>query len=111
MNEGEAHEFYADPAHLKTTGPGERRRRPMKSGMIPVRFTPDAITAVKHFARQDGVTVSTWIRRLVAIELQRRQPPVTATTGDAPSVDLTYPAALRPKSRTEARYDVRELGA
>jgi hypothetical protein len=111
MNEAEAHEFYADPDHLKASGPGERRRRPMKSGMIPVRFAPNVITAVKHFAAQDGVTVSTWIRRLVALELQRRRPPATAGASDAPLVDLTYPAALRPQSHTEAHYDVKELVA
>ena len=62
MNEAEAYEFYADPDHLTASGPGQRRRRPMKSGMIPVRFSPDMIAAVKRFASQDGVTVSTWIR-------------------------------------------------
>jgi len=55
--------------------------------MVPVRFPEDMITAVKGLASQDSVTVSTWIRRLVAKEIQRRQPPATATaSGETVSV-------------------------
>jgi hypothetical protein len=49
--------------HLAVAGPGEQPPQPLKSGLIPVRFTPDMIAAVKRVASQDGVTVSTWIRR------------------------------------------------
>ncbi len=109
MNEAEAYEFYADPDHLTASGPGQRRRRPMKSGMIPVRFSPDMIAAVKRFASQDGVTVSTWIRRLVSRELLRRQPPATAVAGKVPSVEFTYPPTLRPQSTTESSVDFDQL--
>ena len=48
------------------------------SKMLAVRFQPDVIAAVRRFARQDGVTVSRWLRNLVAAELKHpnRQPPV-----------------------------------
>lgn len=72
-------DFYADPGHLVPAGPAQRRQRPVMSGMVPVRFPQDMIAAVKRFAGQDGMTVSTWIRRLVAKEIERRQPPQTAT--------------------------------
>ena len=45
MSEAQAHEFYMDPEHLAIAGPGQRRERPMKSGMIPVRFSPDVIAS------------------------------------------------------------------
>lgn len=108
MSEAQAHEFYKDPEHLAASGPGQRRRRPMKSGMIPVRFSPDMIIAVKRFASQDGVTVSTWIRRLVGRELQRRQPSATAVASEAPSVQFDYPPTFRLQSQTESRVGLKQ---
>jgi hypothetical protein len=86
MTEAEAHEFYKDPGHLAVAGAGERPPQPMKSGLIPVRFTPDTIAAVKRVAKQDGVTVSTWIRRLVDKELQRRLPSMTGPMTETPAL-------------------------
>ncbi len=100
MSEAQAHEFYEDPEHLAAAGPGQRRERPMKTGMIPVRFAPDMIAAVKRFASQDGVTVSTWIRRLVGREIQRRQPSATTAASEAPSVQFDYPPEITPRSQT-----------
>jgi hypothetical protein len=81
----------------------------MKSGMIPVRFAPDVIEVVKRFAAQDGVTVSTWIRRLVDREIQRRQPPATAVASAVPTIELEYPDAIRPTSETGSRVDPNRL--
>jgi hypothetical protein len=100
MNEAQAHEFYKDPDHLAVAGPGQRREKPMKTALIPVRFAPDVIAAVKRFAGQDGVTVSTWIRRLVSKELQRRQPSYTDAANNAPDVQFEYPEPIRPRSAT-----------
>lgn len=83
-------DFYDDPERQKPAGPARRRQRPIKSVLIPVRFAPDMIEAVKHFASRDGLTVSGWIRRLVARELQRLQPTTTTQVGQAtfqPSYD------------------------
>jgi hypothetical protein len=80
MSEAQGCEFHDDPEELiAVAGRGRKRQRPMKSAMVPVRFTPETIGTVKRFAIQDGVTVSTWIRRLVAREIERRQPPATST--------------------------------
>jgi hypothetical protein len=111
MSDAQSHEFYQDPDHLAIAGPGQRRERPMKSGMIPVRFAPEVIAVIKRFASQDGVTVSTWIRRLVGREIRRRQPSVTAVTAEAPSVQLDYPERLRPKSQTVPHVDPDRLVA
>jgi len=64
-------DFYDDPEHQMPAGPAQRRQRPIKSTTVPVRFAPDTIEAVRHIASRDGLTVSGWIRRLVARELQR----------------------------------------
>jgi predicted DNA binding CopG/RHH family protein len=109
MREEQAHQFYKAPEHLATAGPGQRRQRPMKTGMIPVRFTPEMIGAVKRFASQDGMTVSTWIRRLVGKEIQRRQPSATASMTMAPAVQLRYPAVLQPRSETASGVDSERL--
>jgi hypothetical protein len=50
---------------------GSSRR---KSEMTSVRFAPDVAATVKRFAREDGMTVSAWVRRLVARELKRPRP-------------------------------------
>ncbi len=80
-------DFYGNPENLLPAGPARRRQRPVMSGMVPVRFPQDMIAAVKRFAGQDGVTVSTWIRWLVAKEIKRREPPATTTTS-AERVDV-----------------------
>lgn len=110
MSEAQAHEFYKDPEHLAAAGPGEQRQRPMKSAMVPVRFSQDMIAAVKRFANQDGVTVSTWIRRLVSREIQRRQPPQTsATLGKLPPVQLDYSAPPRSETVSLAEPGLRAV--
>jgi hypothetical protein len=94
-------DFYADPEHLLPAGPVRKRKRPIMSEMVPVRFPRDMIAAVKRFASQDGMTVSTWIRRLVAKEIERRQPPATSTAPaeQTPSFQLQGPP---PTSSTSA---------
>ena len=102
MKEAEAHEFYKDPDHLAVApGPGVPPPQRLKSGLIPVRFTPDMIVAVKRFAQEDGVTVSTWIRRLVGRELERRKPSATGPRVEAPIIHVDYSAA-GPTSETRS---------
>lgn len=103
MTEAAAHEFYKDPEHLAVAGPGQRPPQPLKSGMIPVRFTPDTIAAVKRVAKQDGLTVSTWIRRLVGRELQRRLPSITSPRTETPTVRIDYadPFILRSETHPD----------
>jgi hypothetical protein len=106
MSEEQAHEFYKDPEHLAISGPGRRRQRqrPMKTAMIPVRFTQEMIAAVKGFACQDGVTVSTWIRGVIAKEIQRRQPPATASAAVTDAMHLDYPPEFRPQSESVSSF-------
>ncbi len=86
-------EFYADPANQVPAGPAQRRkalRRPL-TGHVPVRFDDDTIAAVKDRAEADGMTVSAWIRRLVARELTSAD--AAPTTGEAVVVHI--PAGTR----------------
>lgn len=99
MNHEEVHAFYSNPEHLEAAGPGQRRERPMKTVMTPIRFAPEMIAAVKRFASEDGMTVSTWIRGIIAREIQRRQPPATSA-GPAPQPQLHYVHDRSPQSET-----------
>lgn len=74
MDEDQAYEFYGDPANQVPAGPTYRRAGRRLSATVPVRFPQAMIDAVKRLANRDGVTVSSWIRRLVAREVMRRQP-------------------------------------
>lgn len=54
-----------------------RKRRPQQGGLsahVPVRFAAEMIERVRRLADEDGLTVSSWIRKLVERELERRQP-------------------------------------
>ena len=51
---------------------GQRRTKPVLTTHVPVRFTPETIAAVKALADEDGRTVSSWIRRIIDLEIQRR---------------------------------------
>jgi hypothetical protein len=73
MDDREAHEFYADPAHLAISGPGVKRKGQRLTSMTAVRFAPEVIEAVKDIAFAEGVTVGSWIRRLVNRELEARR--------------------------------------
>ncbi len=77
-----AAEFYADEKNLVPAGPMIWRkapRRPM-SGHVPVRFDDATIAAVKTRAEVAGMTVSAWIRHVIAREL-------AAGSGDAADWD------------------------
>ncbi len=87
-------EFYADPANQVPAGPAQRRKAPRRplTGHVPVRFDDMTIAAVKERAEADGMTVSAWIRRLVARELA---PMETTTTQDTDAVVVHIPAGTR----------------
>lgn len=87
-------EFYADPANQVPAGPAQRRKAPRRplTGHVPVRFDDKTIAAVKERAEADGMTVSAWIRRLVARELS----PSEATPDKAGNaVVVRVPAGTR----------------
>lgn len=74
MDDRQAQEFYADPANQVSAGQAYRRTGRRLSATVPVRFPQAVIDSVKRLADRDGVTVSSWIRRLVIREVMRRQP-------------------------------------
>lgn len=88
MDAKQAQEFYADPANQVAAGQAYKRTARRLSATVPVRFPAAVIEAVKRLADRDGVTVSSWIRRVVVREVMRRQP--TAVT--APSQPARFEA-------------------
>lgn len=66
-----AAKFYADEKNLEPAGPmvwRKARNGPMP-GHVPVRFDEATIAAVKARAEVSGMTVSAWIRQVIAREL------------------------------------------
>lgn len=69
MTRDEEYDFYADPKNQTPQGTG-RRRRGNLSEMVPVRFDPETLEALR--AEADDRSVPSWIRRAVKHELGRR---------------------------------------
>jgi hypothetical protein len=71
-------EFYSDPSNVVAgVRLNEPPVRPALTQHVPIRFSASVIAQVKVFARQDGMSVSSWIRHLVFQELERRSRPET----------------------------------
>jgi hypothetical protein len=100
---------YEDPANLAPAGPAYPTRGPRGSkglsSHVPVRFGPDLVAAVKRLADIDGVTVSSWVRALVAREVERRQP--RPTTVHSPVERLEFRGAT---AVTQTISDTRPSG-
>jgi hypothetical protein len=95
-NEQAEADFYAREGGAQL---GERvtptGRRPM-TGHVPVRFPQTTIDQIKTLAAEDGVTVSTWIRRVVDEAVRSRSASKTE-----PGVKVLYFRLLSmPESNT-----------
>lgn len=89
-------DFYAKPENQSVKGKGRRRAaaKPALSSHVPVRFTPELIGAVKRLSAHDGMSVSTWIRSVVAREVARRGEPRTETSYVPRRLEMHQPAAM-----------------
>jgi predicted DNA binding CopG/RHH family protein len=69
-----AAQFYEDPANLEPMGTPHRvaRENLRLASHVPIRFSATTIAKVKNLAEEDGLTVSSWIRRLAEREVERR---------------------------------------
>jgi hypothetical protein len=93
MDPTEAQRFYADPENQVPAGQAYRRTGARLSATVPVRFPQAVIDAAKRLADRDGVTVSSWIRRLVIEEVVRRQPAAVTAPSQPPRFEaLTWPS-------------------
>lgn len=108
MDDKDAQEFYADEANQVPAGPAYRRAGRRLSATVPVRFPQAIIDAVKRLADLDGVTVSSWIRNVVAREVMRRQP-APLTTASSQPVQFETPSPLDEQPKTSASFPDFEL--
>lgn len=72
LTPAEEREFYAQPENQEPQGPVRRRTQSKLTEMVPVRFSPETIEAVRRRAEADDRSVSSWIRLAVAHELGRQ---------------------------------------
>lgn len=83
MDDREAYEFYADPANRVISGPGRKRTGQRLTSMSSVRFAPEVVETVKAMASREGITVGSWIRRLVDREISAPEATEIAVEGMA----------------------------
>lgn len=80
---------YEDPSARKPIGTGRQRTEHRRlTNHVPVRFSEATIEAVRAFADEDGVTVSSWIRHLVDEEIERRVRGVSSTSASEDSQEM-----------------------
>lgn len=70
MTPDEEYEFYERAENQEPAGPPRRRAR--LGAPVPVRFPEDLLEEVRAQATADDRSVSSWIRRAVEHELQRK---------------------------------------
>ena len=70
MTPEQEHEFFARPENQEPQGPPRRREASRLSAMVPVRFPPELLAAVRRRANADDRSLSSWIRRAVEHELR-----------------------------------------
>lgn len=71
MTRQEEHDFYARSENQEPQGPASRRRSKLTE-MVPVRFAPETLEAVRRRAGTEDRSVSSWIRRAVEHELEQQ---------------------------------------
>ena len=78
-----------------------RRRGKVLTNHVPVRFPPEMIVEVKRLAEQEGLTVSTWIRRAVSQAIRKEQtwvvPSWPSVTGSDPAPEVTWKTQEAPR--------------
>jgi hypothetical protein len=95
-----AYLHYADPANRQPAEDAQiyvPPRRPRRlTSHVPIRFRPEVIEQAKAIAEDEGLTVSSWIRRLVDREVTRHAQRsdsyigTTTTTSTIPGAKVTY---------------------
>lgn len=81
MNREEETKFYESEEAQEPAGPPVRRTAPTLTEHVPIRFSPQAIAAIRRLASREGITVSNWIRRAVEKEIVIFAPTVTESRG------------------------------
>jgi hypothetical protein len=80
---------YESPDTREPVGAGVRRTPARRLGHhLPVRFPDEMINIVRKLADEDGLTVSAWIRRAVADEVERRSRAASSTQPSPGAIDL-----------------------
>lgn len=74
-------EAFAHYSLSENQEPGTRViRRTGLGSHVPVRFSQEAVAQVKTIAERNGMTVSSWIRRIIMREVERRQQTTAEST-------------------------------
>lgn len=65
--------IYSDPENRKGVGAPRKKPQPERrlTQHVPIRFSAETIGRARMLADRAGLTVSSWIRRLVEQEIQR----------------------------------------
>ncbi|HVM55775.1 MAG TPA: YlcI/YnfO family protein [Acidimicrobiales bacterium] len=115
MTRKEEYEFYADPDNQ--TPQGRPRQRGQLTEMVPVRFAPEMLEAIRRRADDEDRSVSNWIRRAVERELGASAGQTSGQTNDdrptrtEPNQRSRKAAVTRTKSDQPGRRGTRKAAS
>lgn len=75
-----AADYYSDPDARSVAGKTAIQRASALTTHVPVRFDSASVSALRHLAHVDGLTVSAWIRNVCRNEIERRMPSRTESS-------------------------------
>ena len=71
MNDQEAYDYYADPAHLEVGGPARKHPKDMLTEHMSARISPSLLAQVTSAAASEERPLGAWVRRALRNELER----------------------------------------
>lgn len=82
-NDGAAADHYSDSDARSIKDKTAFKRKAPLSAHVPVRFDTETISAIRRLSAVDGMTVSSWIRNVCRVEVERRRPSQTETSASS----------------------------
>jgi hypothetical protein len=103
VNDQEAYEYYLDPEHRESAGPGRKHPKDELTKILTARISPSLLGQITAAAASEGRPVSAWVRRALRNELEqsgwraserRRREAAHATTAEVTGGRAVPPRAF-----------------
>lgn len=107
VDDREAYEYYADPAHREAAGPPRKHPKDMLTAVLNVRVSPALLSRVTARAAAEGRSAGFWVRRALWLALMAEERPHAVPRPEGLIEDAGRrgePKALRSSLETRRSY-------